>query len=307
MKAFCALVLISLTLPALQAKAEPAKADCKSEIIAVLDAMRAAGPMRRQSQFYLEGKLINKTVSDFNPPDQLHETAQSDPVSIVIVSGKTAWSIIKRKGQPDQPATQFDGSLFLIDAAKYQLPEDLPLVDCKTDDAGLMQIVWTKSDGKKTLEVTAQADAKTHMLKSVDSQLTRKDGSIESDKKSSFTPIAAFTVMPPENSVKYNGGPTYAKLSDVDPAIPMPPDADKITYSKPAHLVRYSSPQKLAALMEFYRNKYQAMGWKEEYTKSKDTSFETQFVNDKKDWVRLQLDGGDQVTNVTLNGPYERK
>ena len=205
------------------------------------------------------------------------------------------------------PATEFDGSSFLVEAAKYQLPEDLALADCKTDDAGLLQIVWRKSDGNKTLEVTAQADAKTHMLKLVDSLLTRKDGSIESDKQSSFTPIAAFTVKPPENSVKFNGGPTYAKLSDVDPAIPMPPDADKITYSKPAHLVRYSSPQKLAALTEFYRNNYQTMGWKEQYTKLKDTSFETQFINDKKDWVRLQLESADQVTNVTLNGPYERK
>lgn len=302
MRAFFALFLISLALPAM-----PVRADCKDEINAVLEAMRAAGPMRRESNFYLDGQLINKTISDFNPPDQLQETAQSDPVTIVIVSGKTAWSIIKKKGQPDQPATEFDGSLFLKEAAKYQLPEDLPVVDCKTDGAGLLQIVWRNSDGKKTLEVTAQADAKTHLLKSIDSLLTRKDGSVESDKKSSFTPIAAFSVKPPANAVKYEGGPTYAKLSDVDPAIPMPADADKITYSKEAHLVRYSSPQKLAALTEFYRSKYQAMGWKEDFTKSKDTSFETQFINDKKDWIRLQLEGADQVTNVTLNGPYARK
>ena len=154
MKTIVAILLCSLTIYSL-----PAMADCTGEVTAVLDAMRAAGPIRREMEFYREGTLETKTVSDFSPPDQLIETAnsvQGNYLSTVSVSGKTAWSAMKHAGDPDQPIQEFDGSAYIEEAKTFRMPP-YPITECPIDD-GELQLVWTASDGERSQKVTAKAE-----------------------------------------------------------------------------------------------------------------------------------------------------
>ena len=90
-----------------------------------------------------------------------------------------------------------------------------------------------------------------------------------------------------------DSGPKYAKVDYVDPAIPMPPDAAKIRYSKGIAL-NFETPQRLSTLVDFYREKYKSMGWKVEDARLKAHYFESKFSDAQAGWVIFEakeLDG----------------
>ena len=103
--------------------------------------------------------------------------------------------------------------------------------------------------------------------------------------------------------MKLDSGPKYAKLGDVDPIIPMPPDAAKIRYSKGIDL-RFETPQTLSTLVDFYRGKYKSMGWKEEDASLKKHYFEARFRDAQVGWVMFEAQERDGATQVFVGGPY---
>lgn len=299
MKIRIAFLLIPLILPV-----PSALADCNGEVAAVLAAMNAAGPIRREGEFIRDGALENKSVRDFSPPDQVIDTvdaARSGYLSVTTVSGKTAWSDIKHNGVNEYPVNEFDGSGWVEDTKKFRMPP-YPITECPVD-SGILKLVWTATDGEQSQTVTAETDAASHVMSKMDIITTLKDGTVETEEHIKFSSIAAFTVTPPADAVKTPSGPDYAKITDVEPDIPMSPDADKITYSK-GIVVRYSSPQKLEALREFYRSKYAEMGWTEKDAKVEDSSYDARFVKEGSSWVIVQIEPGDGGSRVTVNGPY---
>lgn len=281
----------------------PALADCQSEVATVLSAMANAGPMRRQSKKIYKGAYDGTVTRDYSPPDQIQETSDSgngELKSTVLVSGTKGWSISKDVNKPKQSVYEMDAPGFVADTLTFRLPPD-PVTEC-TAVGDELQLIWKAEGGSRSRVITALADAKTHLLKSMDGIIKRKDGTIEAEEHATYSKIAAFAVTPPENAVKLKSGPDYAKASDVDPIIPMPPDADKIRYSKGIE-VDYSSPQKLAALVEFYRSKYKVADWKEEATKLTDTTFFARFRHATLGWVQVDIKAGDPETDVRISGP----
>ena len=283
--------------------ARPALADCQSEVATVLSAMRTAGPMRRQSKKIYKGAYDGTVTRDYSPPDQVQETADSgngEVNSTVLVSGKSGWSIIKNVNQPNLPIYEVDGSSFVTDTLVFRLPPD-PVTDCAVVGDEL-QLIWKADGGSRSQVITARADAKTHLLKTLDGIIKRKDGTTESEEHATYSKIAAFTVTPPKGAVKPPSGPDYVKISDVDPLIPMPSDAVKIRYAKGID-VSYESPQKLAALVEFYRSHYTAADWKEEAGKLTDTAFIARYRHAKLGWFQVEMEAGDNETRVRIDGP----
>ncbi len=281
----------------------PALADCQSEVATVLSAMANAGPMRRQSKKIYKGAYDGTVTRDYSPPGQVQETSDSgngELKSTVLVSGTKGWSIIKDVNKPQQSVYEMDAPDFVADTLTFRLPPD-PVSEC-TVVGDELQLIWKAEGGSQSRVITALADSKTHLLKSMDGIIKRKDGTIEAEEHATYSKIAAFAVTPPKNAVKPQSGPDYAKASDVDPIIPMPPDADNIRYMKGIE-VSYSSPQKLAALVEFYRNKYKVADWKEEDTKQSDTVFFARFRHATLGWVQVDIKAGDSATDVRISGP----
>ena len=101
-------------------------------------------------------------------------------------------------------------------------------------------------------------------------------------------------------------GPDYTKPEDVKSPVPFPADAKDITFSAPAHLLRYTTPQNLAQMTDFYRAKFKDMGWGEKNRKAKDQHYEAEFDSANSEWVQIELEAEDAGTKVTANGPYTR-
>jgi hypothetical protein len=179
-----------------------------------------------------------------------------------------------------------------------------PATECSNDGTEI-KVVWKFTDGKNQQQFTARADAKTHVLIAVDGFLKDERGNIGYEEHTTFSSIPAFTNSPPARAVKLDSGPKYAKVGDVDPAIPMPPDAAKIRYSKGIDL-RFESPQRLSTLVDFYRGKYKSMGWKEEDAKSKEDYFEAKFRDAQVGWVMFEAKELDGTTQVFVGGPYPK-
>lgn len=102
-------------------------------------------------------------------------------------------------------------------------------------------------------------------------------------------------------------GPAFTKPKDVKSPVPYPADAVEITDSPPAHLLRYSTPQKLAQMIEFYRDKFKGMGWKEKSFKANDARMSAEYDSPKSEWVSIDMEATETGTRVTANGPYVRK
>lgn len=217
MKTITTIVILSLALTTL-----PAWADCQDDVTAVLTAMRAAGPMCRESKYFFDGEYDHTVTRDFSPPNQVRETPDSKDgtvFSTVLVSGKTDWSTIKNSDMPDLLIYELDGSGWIDETLQFRLPP-VPVTECLSA-GGELQLIW-KSDNEV---ITAWADATTHLLKTLDSIVKREDGTTDSEEHAKYSSIATFTVSAPQGDVKQESGPEYANISDVDPILPMPPDA----------------------------------------------------------------------------------
>jgi hypothetical protein len=99
-------------------------------------------------------------------------------------------------------------------------------------------------------------------------------------------------------------GPDYTKPQDVKSPMPFPADAKDTSVSAPAHLLRYTTPQNLAQMTDFYRAKFKDMGSKAKNPKAKDQQYEAEFDRADPQWVQVELDATDAGTKVTANGPY---
>ena len=283
-----------------------ALADCESDKAEILKASAAAAPIRRFSNYLDKGAPDHTVTRDFSPPDQIKEVSESKGskfVSTVLVSGKTAWSSVKSPGAADQPPSEYDGSSYLPDTLQFRLPP-APATECSNDGTEI-KLVWKSTDGKNQQQFTARADAKTHVLIAVDGFLKDEKGNIGYEEHTTFSSIPAFTNSPPAGAVKLDSGLKYAKVDDVDPAIPMPPDAAKIRYSKGIDL-NFETPQRLSTLVDFYRGKYKSMGWKEEDARSKEHYFEAKFRDAQVGWVMFEAKELDGVTQVFVGGPYPK-
>ncbi len=281
----------------------PALADCQSEVATVLSAMANAGPMRRQSKKIYKGAYDGTVTRDYSPPDQVQEVSVSpngESISTLLVSGKKGWSFGKSANQPNLPAREIEGSGVLVDTLRFRLPSD-PVTECPVVGDEL-QLIWKADNGSESQIITARADAKTHLLKTLDGFRKDKAGNVEIGENATYSEIVAFTVTAPAGAVKPQSGPDYAKASDVDPIIPMPPDADKILYMRGIE-VSFSSPQKLAALVEFYKSKYKVADWKEEAAKLTETTFFARFRHATLGWVQVVIKAGDSATDVRISGP----
>ncbi len=283
-----------------------ALADCASDTTEILKATAAAGPIRRVSTYLDKGTPDHVVTRDFSPPDQIKEISSAQGgkfVSTVLVSGKTAWSSSTDQEAAGKPPTEYDGSAYLPDTLLFRLPP-APATECSSDSAEI-KLVWKTTDGKRIQQYTAWADAKTHVLIAVDGFLKDEKGNTEYEEHVRFQSIPAFTITPPAGAVKLDSGPTYAKIEDVDPVLPLPPEADKITYVK-GSFVRFDSSQKVAALVEFYRSKYKAIGWSEQNPRQNDYGYTATFVDVGKNWISAEIAPDGQFTRVKLSGPHKK-
>jgi hypothetical protein len=299
--------LLLATALALLSPAPTALADCESDKAEILKATAATAPIRRFSNYLDKGAPDHTVTRDFSPPDQIKEVSVSrggNFVSTVLVSGKTAWSSVKSSDTAERPPYEYDGSAFLPDTLLFRLPP-APATECSNDGAEI-KLVWKSTDGKDQQQYTARADAKTHVLIAVDGFQKDEKGNIGYEEHTTFSSIPAFTNSPLAGAVKLDSGPKYAKASDVDPVIPMPPDAVKIRYSKGIDL-NFETPQKLSALVDFYRGKYKSMGWKEEDARSKENYFEAKFRDTNIGWVMFEAKELNGSTQVFVGGPYPKK
>lgn len=282
-------------------------ADCKSELIAVKEAMRAAGPLRRETQQYVDGKQVNTTVTDFSPPDQLQSTTTAKAgrlVTTVIVSGDRSWSVIKQDGKDNAPPAEFKSG-FLQEFAKYRLPDE-PVTDCKIEGGDTLHLSWKGEYSQGTLFTDLLAVASSHKLKSVKARLTHKDGSVEPIEESVFGPIAAFAAKPLIDAMLEESKPKYVKPGDVDSPIPIPPDAEKVTFDKEAKSLSFSSPQKVSELADFYRTKFRAMGWTEKPATFDDKSMNSEFDSADSQWLQIDMKASTAGTVVQIDGPYPK-
>jgi hypothetical protein len=302
MKCLLAIVSVAIVFPPVYAFA-----DCKTELSAVKEAMRAAGPLRRETQQYVDGKHVNTTVTDFSPPDQLQviTTAKGGSlITTVIVSGDKSWSVIKQDGKEIAPPNEFKSG-YLEEFSRYRLPE-YQVTDCRTEGTDTLHLSWKGEYSQGTLFTDALAVASTHILKSVKARLVHRDGSEEPIEDSVFGPIAAFAAKPLIDAMLAESKPKYVKSGDVDSPVPIPSNAEKVTFDKEANSLSFASPQKVPELAEFYRTKFKAMGWTEKPANFDDKDMNSEFDSPDSQWLQIDIKASGAGAFVQVDGPYPR-